>query len=108
MTGIEKPVFSGKAFLFEDDVEISHIDHPASTFKGEVMAGTWAVILSNGLKAMPMALNVPDEDLANRLASAKAAYQEHLVSEGVFTGTDDVLIQDPEGNQILTYTGFEK
>jgi len=103
------PVFSAQVFVLgEGAQDIEHVDLPASIYRGPVHPGTWSVVLSNGVKEIPVALNVPSEDIASQLAAARGAYQEVLVGQGVFTGTDDVLVQCPEGDKTLVYKGFEQ
>jgi hypothetical protein len=108
MTRSVKPVFSAKAFLFQgDQVPIDHIDQPAISYRGIVEAGSWGVHLSNGIKEIPVALNIQDEKVATEIAVAKRDYQVGLVENGVFSGTDDILIKGPEGERTVFYKGFE-
>lgn len=103
------PTFSTQALLFdEDDLVPDHTEGIPGLDKAAIdQTGGWLVSMFNGVSSRLVAINLEDQSQAELVATAKVRYQEKLVTDEVFTGTDSVLIQSPEGEVTVHYEGQE-
>lgn len=92
------------SFHFEEDEVPRHIDARPSV---PSYAGGFAVFgATSGNKPYPLALDIPNEEMAHRLAEARRLHQEATIDR--YGYSDDVYILSPSGERERVYYGRER